>query len=96
MRRDDVVRILTEHRDEIRAYGVKSLSLFGSIARDEARDDSDIDVLVEFEAEPTFDGYMDLLFWLEELLGTRVDLATNAMIRPRIRDSVNRDLLPVA
>lgn len=96
MRRDEAVRILTEHIDELRARGVKSLSLFGSIARDEARDDSDIDVLVEFEGTPTFDGYMGLLLWLEELLAVPVDLATVGMIRREIRESVNRDLLRVA
>ena len=49
MRRDDVIRLLHEHKAEIDAFGVKSLSLFGSVARDEAGPESDVDVLVEFD-----------------------------------------------
>jgi predicted nucleotidyltransferase len=52
-------------------FGIKSLELFGSLARDEARVTSDVDILVEFEETPTFDHYMGLKFYLEDLLGTR-------------------------
>lgn len=96
MRRDDAIRIITAHLDEIRALGVAELSLFGSVARDEARDDSDVDVLVSFEGKAAFASYMGLKCLLEELFGTKVDLATSAMIREPIKRSVGRDLRRVA
>lgn len=55
-------------------FSVKSLELFGSFARDEAHTTSDIDILMEFEETPTFNHYMGLKFYLEDLLGTKVDL----------------------
>ena len=96
MRRDLVLRLLGEHRAEIAAFGVRSLALFGSVARDEAREDSDVDILVEFTGPTTFRAHVGLLLFLEQLLGTRVDLATPAMIGPEIEKTVQRDLLRVA
>jgi predicted nucleotidyltransferase len=70
MNRDQVLEELRRHRPEIKArFAIKHLSVFGSAARDELREDSDIDVLVEFSGKATFDGYMDLKFYLENLLG---------------------------
>lgn len=97
MNREQVLSVLNGHRDEMRQrFGVKHLALFGSAARDELRDGSDIDLLVEFEGPPTFDGYMDLKDYLEALFGTKVDLATDAMIKPRLRRHIEKDLLRVA
>lgn len=96
MRRDEVIALLQAHRAEIDAFGVKSLALFGSVARDEARPDSDVDVLVEFDGPTTFDAYTGLLIYLEGLLGTPVDLATPKMLKPRIVPNVERDSLRVA
>lgn len=77
-------------------FGVKSLELFGSVARDEARVTSDVDILVEFEETPTFDRYMGLKFYLEDLLGTKVDLVEKAMLHPSIRSRVESEVIPVA
>lgn len=97
MRRDDVLERLNLHRQELRTrYGVASIALFGSYARDEARPDSDVDLLVEFERPPTFLGYMDLVDHLEQLFGTRVDLATPNKLKPRARPYVERELIRVA
>jgi predicted nucleotidyltransferase len=96
MQRDEVIRILAGHRMQIRAVGVKSLALFGSVARGDDRPDSDIDVLVEFHGAATFDQYMDLKFLLEELLGRRVDLVSTKGLRPQLRSYVERDVLYVA
>ena len=60
------------------------------------RDDSDIDVLVEFDGPPTFDGFIGLKVYLEDLFGAKVDLATEAMIKPRLRRHIEKDLLRVA
>jgi len=97
MDRATVLKLLSENSKEVRQhFGEKHLALFGSAARDELRDDSDIDVLVEFEGPATFDGYIGLQTYLEELFGTKVDLATPAMIKPRLRQHIEKDLLHVA
>ncbi|TRU83627.1 MAG: hypothetical protein EWV54_19670, partial [Microcystis novacekii Mn_MB_F_20050700_S1D] len=54
MKRDEVLAILAAHREQLQTLGVKSLSLFGSVARDEAHSDSDVDFLVEFNQEGGF------------------------------------------
>lgn len=77
-------------------FGVKSLELFGSFARDEARVTSDVDILVEFEETPTFDRYMELKFYLEDLLGTKVDLVEKAMLHPSLRSTVESEAILVA
>ncbi|MCL4682938.1 MAG: nucleotidyltransferase family protein [Rhodocyclaceae bacterium] len=85
------------HREEImRRFAVKSLSLFGSAARDEMREGSDVDVLVEFDGPATFGGYMGLKDYLENLLGTTVDLVTEKGLKPRARKHVEQDLIHVA
>jgi uncharacterized protein len=96
MRRNQVLKILHDHRAQINMYGVKSLAVFGSIARDEARAGSDVDVLVEFDPPPTFERYMDLKFYLEELLGCPVDLGTPSTLKPRIRPRIQAEALYVA
>ena len=97
MNREQVVSALHQHRDEMRQrFAMKRLSIFGSAARDELREDSDIDVLVEFEGPPTFDGYMGLKDFLEALFSTKVDLATPDAIKPRMRSLIERDLIHVA
>jgi uncharacterized protein len=97
MNREQVLSMLNQHRDEIqRRFAVKHLSLFGSAARDQLHAGSDIDVLVEFEGPPTFDGYMNLKDFLETLFATEVDLATDEMIKPRLRRHIEKDLLHVA
>ncbi len=79
-----------------RKYGVRSLALFGSMARGDDREGSDVDVLVTFEGPATFRGYMGLKLDLEEVLGRPVDLATPDMLRPEIRPGVERDLMHVS
>lgn len=97
MRRAEVIELLLAHRDEfVRQFGVRTLSLFGSVARDEARPDSDVDVLVEFEGPTTFDGHMGLLVYLEDLLGRRVDVVTAKGLKRRMRPQVEQDLVRVA
>jgi len=96
MKRDDTLKLLTEHRQDLTRLGVKSLALFGSVVRDESKLDSDVDVLVEFEGKATFDGYMSLKFFLEELLGCRVDLVTHKALKPRLRSYVEKEAVYVA
>jgi len=96
MKRNEILKTLRAHRDELRQrFGVKSLAVFGSVARGEARPDSDVDILVEFEGRATFDRYMGLKFFLEDLLGRRVDLVTRKALKPRMRPFVEREAIYV-
>ena len=88
MRRAQVLAILSAHSDELRKLGVGSISVFGSVARDEARDDSDVDVLVELNRPMGLFGFFDIRKYLEELLGRRVDLATPGALHPKLRDRI--------
>lgn len=85
--RDEVLQLLAQNRDRIRSFGVRSLALFGSAARNEATETSDLDLLVEFDRK-TFDNYMDLKFFLEELLGCPVDLVLRNAVKPRLREPI--------
>ncbi len=86
--RSEILSLLQEQRAELaRRYSVRSIGLFGSVARDEAGPQSDVDLLVEFES-PTFDHFMDLKFYLEDLLGRPVDLVTKNALRPALRSIV--------
>ncbi len=96
MGRDEVMRTLRSHEAELRRFGVKSLRLFGSVARDEASDGSDVDLLVAFETPPGFSSYMKLRIFLEDLLGAKVDLVTENGLRDRVRPYVEREAIRVA
>ena len=96
MRRDDVLTILEAHRHDLESFGVESLRLFGSVARGEASQDSDIDLLVSFRRTPSFSGYMKLRIFLEDLLGAKVDLITESGLRESVRPFVEREAIRVA
>ncbi len=89
----DVKKILEEHKTEIKErFSVKSIGVFGSYARDEHKESSDVDILVEFE-ETTFDNFMDLLFFLEELFGKKVDLVTTGGLSSHIGPHIRREVV---
>ena len=95
--RDEVVARLREHPHLLERYGVRALSLFGSVVRDEARPTSDIDLMVAF-----FPGqpgglfrYVELKQALEGLLGRPVDLITSGNIKPRLKSRILAECLPV-
>lgn len=97
MRRDDAVAILTEHLGELRReYGVSRLSLFGSVARDEATPGSDVDILVEFGTPTGLFGLFRLQDRLTAILGCPVDLGTTDALKPRVRENVRQELVDVA
>ncbi len=95
-RREEILNLLQDNQAELKRLGAKSLAVFGSVARDEAREDSDVDVLVEFEGPPTFNSYMDIKFFLEDLLGRKVDLGTPDTLKPRIKHHVLQEAIHVA
>lgn len=81
------MKILEENRQAIKAYGVRRLGVFGSSARGEATEESDLDFIVDFEKK-SFDAYMDLKMFLEELFQRRVDLVLTDAIKPRLRTAI--------
>lgn len=97
MDKQAVLTKLTDCMEEIRQrFSVKTLAIFGSIVRGEAADNSDIDVLVVFEDKGSFDLFMDLKFYLEELLEAQVDLVTDKALRPQIRRAIEQEMINVA
>ncbi|MBM4241948.1 MAG: nucleotidyltransferase family protein [Euryarchaeota archaeon] len=88
-----VIELLKEHEKELKErYSVIRIGVFGSYVRGEERETSDIDLLVEF-AEPTFDNFMDLVFFLEDLFGKKVDLITPKSISPYISPSIQKEVV---
>ena len=96
MEREQIINILKINEKTIQSYGIKSLAIFGSVARNEATVNSDVDILVEFIDKPTFDRYMDLKFYLEDCLGTKVDLVTHKMLKSQIRQTVQKEAIYVS
>ena len=97
MKREDVIRILAGHRNELyEKYAVKSMELFGSVARDEARSDSDVDLLVEFSEPVGLFHFIGLKQYLESVLGCPVDLGTVTSLKPQLKESVMREAIHVA
>lgn len=96
MRRSEVTTLLSSHRDDLNRLGITSLLVFGSVARDEAGPDSDVDLIVEFN-HPV--GYLELSRVqreLERLLGCGVDLATPGMIRQEFRERIYAEAVRAA
>jgi uncharacterized protein len=82
---DGILGTLAEDRERIRSPGIRRIGVFGSFARGEEREESDIDILIEFEeGGRSFDTYMDLKFFLEDLFGRRVDLVDRDAIKPAL------------
>jgi uncharacterized protein len=96
MKRDEALKLLAEHREELAELGVESLALFGSVARDEAGPDSDIDVLVELSRRMGAFEFLDIHERLEEIFGRDVDVVTTGGLRGRFRERVMRDVVHVS
>jgi uncharacterized protein len=86
-RREEVLGLIEQNRDALKRLGVRRLGLFGSSARGEATSSSDLDFVVE----KSFDAYMDLKAYLEDLFGCRVDLVLADTIKPRLRPIIQRE-----
>lgn len=97
MLKDFVIQLLKRHLQDLKLrFHVASLSIFGSVARGEEKPDSDLDVLVTFDGPSTFDGYMDLKFFLEDLLKRKVDLVKEKGVSPRLKAVIEKDLIRVS
>jgi predicted nucleotidyltransferase len=83
--KQQILQTLTSHSHELKAYGVEQIGLFGSHVRNEAKANSDIDLLVNInKSKKTFRNFMSLSYYLEELLGNKVDVVTRQSLSPYI------------
>lgn len=96
MKREILLRILQQRQLELNEkFGVKSSSLFGSVARDEATPASDVDLLVAFDRPVGYFGLFALQDYLEDLLGCSVDPGTPESLKPRIRERIEGEVMRV-
>lgn len=92
----ETLRQIQAHKARLaREFGVVDIALFGSVMRNEASADSDIDVLVKFDGPATSRRYFGVLFFLEDLLGRPVDLVTDKALRPVLRPRIEREAVHV-
>jgi len=97
MEKDSIIELLKTNLVTIQdRFGVKRLMLFGSVVHGTAGPGSDVDILVDFTGQPDFDHFMDLKFFLEDLLTIKVDLVTRAALRPRMRPAIEQEALNVS
>jgi predicted nucleotidyltransferase len=95
MRREDTISLLRSHEATLARFGVRELALFGSVGRDQAGPDSDVDVLVEFDRPVGMFALLDLKDYLEGLLGRPVDLVTPAALKPQLRERILAEAISV-
>ncbi|HEY6896813.1 MAG TPA: nucleotidyltransferase family protein [Rhodocyclaceae bacterium] len=96
MKRNQALQLLSQHKATLASrFGVATLALFGSTARDSAASGSDVDVLVSFDGPATSARYFGVQFYLEDLLGCPVDLVTDKALRAELRPFIEREALRV-
>ena len=96
MQRDEIVGRLAGSRDLLTRFGMKELYLFGSAVRNEASENSDIDLLVDFEQPASLFAFVRLQREIEAVLGRRVDLVTRLALKPNLRDRILREAIRAA
>ena len=96
MRREEAIKRLANNLPELRhQYGVADLSIFGSVARNQATADSDLDILIDFATTPGLLRYIDLKNHLENLLGIPVDIVTRKALKLQLRDAILSEAIRV-
>ena len=96
MNRTQAMQLLTDHKALLaQRFGVADIALFGSTVRNDAREDSDVDILVGFDGPATSERYFGVMFYLEDLLGHPVDLVTQKALRPELRPFIEKEALHV-
>ena len=97
MDKESALKKLHENIEQIKYFGVKSIGIFGSVARNESNEKSDLDVLVEYhENSLNLDSYMDLKFYLEDLFKCSVDLVTKSSVKPYLKEKILQEVIYAA
>lgn len=81
-------KVLTKHRKHLTKLGARSVAVFGSTAREEAKEKSDVDILVDFDAKKGFFVFADLKFYLEKILHSEVDLVSKRALHPSLKKRI--------
>jgi len=93
-RLEEIEQILKQHKGELqKKFKVKKIGIFGSYVRGEARETSDVDILVDFYEVPSLLTFLKLEEYLEELLGIRVDLVMESALKPKISQAVHKEVV---
>jgi len=88
-----IIKKIVDNKNEIKKFGVKKIGLFGSYLRNEQKESSDIDFLVEFKkGKKTFDNYMGLKLFLENLFNCKIDLVMKESIKEEIKPYILRSV----
>jgi hypothetical protein len=90
MTKEDIKKVIRDHKEILEEYKVRSIAIFGSYVRNEQKEDSDIDLLVEFE-EDTYNNFINLIFSLEDLLKKEVSVVSEEDLSPYIRPYVLKE-----
>lgn len=96
MEREKMISLLKSHKRQLKKFGVRSISIFGSIARNQARKRSDVDLLVDFNRPIGLFEFARLKMDLEELLGRKVDLVTPEALRKELREVILKEAIRAA
>ncbi|NPD90182.1 MAG: nucleotidyltransferase family protein [Asgard group archaeon] len=85
----DVLDEIQRNKNVILSFGVKNIGVFGSFVKNEQKISSDLDILIEFKkGMKSFDNYMGLLFFLEDLFQVKIDLVIKEAIKPRLKSHI--------
>ena len=96
MTREEITDFLADHKNEMnRRFGVERIGLFGSYARGEAGEESDIDIAVLLRNKNISDNYFGVLHFLEDHLHHKIDLGLESNIRPEIREQIKKEIIYV-
>ena len=96
MEKNEVLSLLRAHKSELMSrFGVIELALFGSFARGQAAEGSDVDILARFDGPATSKRYFGVQFYIEDLLGRQVDLVTYKALREELRPGIEREAINV-
>ncbi len=96
MKKEEITEFLSVHKDEMtQRFGVVKVGLFGSYARGDAREDSDIDIAIELDTHQIADGYFSTLHFLEDHLQKKIDLGVLSNLRPELQEKIKREIIYV-
>lgn len=94
--KDDINKVIIDNQVQLKSLGAKSFGLFGSFARNEANENSDVDMIVEFrDGQKTYDNFIELAELLENLLGRRVELVTESSLSKYIKPHIQKEVIYV-